>query len=74
VIRYGEEQAKQFAIEARLAAERRIPVYAEALYNHKALVRKLIEETGETEWDGATMPELLAMLIEESFDVEQFRC
>jgi hypothetical protein len=74
VIRYGEEQAKQLAIEARLAAERHIPVYAEALYNRKALLQKLIEETGETEWDATTMPELLAMLIEEGVDVEQFRC
>jgi hypothetical protein len=49
VIRYGENQAKQLAIEACLAAERRIPVYAKALYNCKALVQKLIEETGETE-------------------------
>jgi hypothetical protein len=45
VIRYGEE--------------RRILVSAEALYNRKALVQKLFEEIGETEWD-ATMPELLA--------------
>jgi hypothetical protein len=58
VIKYGEEQAKKLAIEARLAAERRIPVYAEALYNRKALVRRLIDETGEGEWDAATMPEL----------------
>jgi hypothetical protein len=65
VIRYGEEQAKQLAIEARLAAERCIPVYAEAFYNRKALVQKLIEETGETEWDAATTPELLMFLIEE---------
>jgi hypothetical protein len=49
-----------------------VPVYAEALYNHKALVQKLIEETGETEWDAATMPELLVMLIEEGIDVEQY--
>jgi hypothetical protein len=35
------------------AAERRIPVYAEALYNRKALVQTLTEDTGET------MPELL---------------
>jgi hypothetical protein len=51
VIRYGEDQAKQLAIEAHLAAERHIPVYAEALYNHKALVQKSMEETSETEWD-----------------------
>jgi hypothetical protein len=35
VIQYGEEQAKQLAFEARLSAERRISVYAEALYNAK---------------------------------------
>jgi hypothetical protein len=29
VIRYGEEQAKQLAIEACQAAKRRIPVYAD---------------------------------------------
>jgi hypothetical protein len=74
VVTYGEEQAKQLAIEACLAAKRRIPVYAEALYNRKVLVQKLIEKTGETEWDTATMPELLAMLIKEGVDVEQFRC
>jgi hypothetical protein len=74
VVRYGEEQAKQLAIEARLAAERHIPVYAEALYNRKALVQKLTEDMGETEWDGATMPQLLEMLIEECVDVEQYRC
>lgn len=55
MIQYGEEQAKQLAIEARLATERRIPVYAEALYNRKALVQKLIEDTGETEWSAATV-------------------
>jgi hypothetical protein len=54
--------------------ERHLPEYAEALYNQKALVQKLIEVTGETEWDGATMPDLLAMLIEEGVDVEQYRC
>jgi hypothetical protein len=48
-------------------------VYAKALYNCKDLVQKLIEDTGETEWDGATMPKLLAMLIED-VDVKQFRC
>jgi hypothetical protein len=73
VIRYGEEQAKKLAIEAQLSAERCILVYAEALYNHKALVQKLKEETGETEWDAAMMPELLMFLIEEGVDVEQFR-
>jgi hypothetical protein len=57
-----------------MAAERRIPVYAEALYNRKALVQKLIEDTGETEWDDASMPEMLAMLLEEGADVEQYRC
>jgi hypothetical protein len=65
VIQYGEKQAKQLAIEAQLAAKRRIPVYAEALYNNKALVQKLIEKTSETEWDKATMSELLVMLMEE---------
>lgn len=74
VSRYGEEKAKQLAIEARLSAERRIPVYAEALYNRKALVQKLIEETGETKWDAVITPELLAMLLEEGVDVEQYRC
>jgi hypothetical protein len=33
-----------------------------------------MEETGETEWDAATTPELLMFLIEEGTDVEQFRC
>lgn len=65
---------EQLAIEARLAAERRIPVYAEVLYNRKALVQKLIDNTEETEWDEATMPKMLAMLLGEGADGEQFRC
>jgi hypothetical protein len=42
VIRYGEEQPKQLAFQACLAAERRKPVYAETLENRKALVQRLI--------------------------------
>jgi len=53
-----------------LDAKRRIPVYAEALFNCKALVQKLIEETDEMEWDAATMPKLLAMLTDEGLHVE----
>jgi hypothetical protein len=74
VIRYGEDQAKKLAIKAQLAAKRCIPVYARALHNRKALVQKLIVDTSETEWDEAIMPELLAMLMEEGIDVEQYRC
>lgn len=69
---YGEE-AYQKAVEARLSAERRIPTYAEALYNRKLIVDRLIEETDETDWD-RPMPELLSLLLSEGFDVEQFRC
>jgi hypothetical protein len=59
------------SIAARLAAERHIPVIAEALYNRRALVQKLVEQTGETEWDAATMPEQLE--IEEGVDVEHLQ-
>ena len=69
----GEEVARQKAFDARLAAERRIPVYAEALYNRKLVVERLIEVTGKTEWDGQ-MPGLLETLMNAGVDVEQFRC
>jgi hypothetical protein len=41
------------------------------LYNCKALVQRLIIETGKIEWDAA-MPELLMFLIEKGMNVEQF--
>jgi hypothetical protein len=43
------------------------------LYNRNALVQRLIEEIAETEWDAATMPELLAMLTEEGVDEENLQ-
>lgn len=64
VAKYGEVRARELAIEICLAAERRIPVYAEALYNRKAIVRKLTEHTGEAEWD-ELMPDLLAFMFED---------
>lgn len=77
VAKYGDG-AHQMAVEARLAAERRIPEYAEALYNRKLVVQKLAEITGEVEWN-LSMPELLAELTDfgawvGGVDIETMRC
>ncbi len=65
--------AKQLASEARLYIERTEPDYTDALYNQRAIVRRLVETTGEESWEGIPITELIQHAIDAEINVEECR-